>query len=537
MLSIATPELLAICIFGLSLVAVLSGNSPLKGIIACCIGLAFTTIGDDSQTATLRWTFNTLYLYDGIPIIPVALGLFATPQMAELAIMRRNISSDSRPAGRWAQIEGVKSSFKNIFLIFRCSGIGALLGAIPGIGAPVIDWIAYAHAKRTEKGADKSFGKGDVRGVIASESSNNAKEGGALIPTIVFGVPGSASMAILLGAFLIHGIVPGPEMLTENLDITYVMVWSIVLANILGAGICFLFANQLARVAQIPTGILVPIVLSFVFVGAFQSSGQWGDIYLLLGFGVLGFVMKQLGWPRPPLMLGFVLGGLLERYSFISISRYGAEWVLRPMVLTMLVLTAVGILYPLLRNLIAGKKNRKQPRVFRFRRDQLDAELIFIIALFAIFTAVFTTSSSWDWAARIFPQSVALISIAGLLAYTGIKLYATRTTDDLIPAPSTDQERVSSGFPTRRLFTFSLWCLLFFVAASLLGFLVSLFLVTLFYIRYEGRESWRLASLVSGTLFLLSYILFHMALRMDWPHSIIGNIFPDLRAIMWTGIF
>ena len=213
-----------------------------------------------------------------------------------------------------------------MWLVCRCATIGAGLGAVPGIGASVVDWIAYGHAARTEKDADISFGKGDVRGVIASESSNNAKEGGALVPTIAFGVPGSASMALILGAFLIHGLVPGPDMVTKNLDVTYTMVWSVAVANILGAGICFTFANQLAKLALIRPGILVPIVLAVVFVGAFQGSRQWGDIWALLGFGLLGFIMKRLRWPRPPLVLGFVLGGLVERYMFISVERYGAQW-------------------------------------------------------------------------------------------------------------------------------------------------------------------------------------------------------------------
>ena len=129
-----------------------------------------------------------------------------------------------------------------------------------------------------------------------------------MVPTIAFGVPGSASMALILGAFLIHGLVPGPDMVTKNLDVTYTMVWSVAVANLIGAGICFTFANQLAKLALIRPGILVPIVLAIVFVGAFQGSRQWGDIWALLGFGLLGFIMKRLRWPRPPLVLGFVVG-------------------------------------------------------------------------------------------------------------------------------------------------------------------------------------------------------------------------------------
>ena len=142
------------------------------------------------------------------------------------------------------------------------------------------------------------------------------------MPTVAFGVPSGAGMAILLGAFLIHGLVPGPDMLTKNLDITYSMVWSIALANILGAGLCFAFSGQLAKLATLRYTLIMPCVLSLIYIGAFEGTRQWGDLYSLLFFGLLGWAMKQFRWPRPPLVLGFILGSIIERYMFISIERY-----------------------------------------------------------------------------------------------------------------------------------------------------------------------------------------------------------------------
>src|SRR5258706_6684065 len=204
------------------------------------------------------------------------------------------------------------------------------MGMIPDIGAAVIDWLSYGHALRTEKGAQKSFGTGDVGGVIAAESATNSREGGALVPTVVFGVPSSAGMAILLGAFLIHGLVPGPDMLTKNLAITYSMVWSIAIANILGSGLCFLFSSQFAKIATLRYSLILPVVLCLVYIGAFEGTRQWGDLYSLLFFGILAWGMKHFKWPRPPLVLGFILGSILERYLFISIERYGIGWMTRP---------------------------------------------------------------------------------------------------------------------------------------------------------------------------------------------------------------
>jgi TctA family transporter len=402
MLFIGTPELLAICILGLSLVATLSGGAPLKGLAAGCIGLMVATIGEEAQTGEVRWAGDMLYLVEGLPIVPLALGLFAIPELASMAIDRSSIASKSdgnfKAEKKWGQLEGVKDVFKNWFLVVRCSAIGSTLGAVPGIGASVIDWIAYGHASRTEKGASETFGKGDVRGVIASESSNNAKEGGALIPTVAFGVPGSASMTLLLGAFLIHGITPGPKMLTSQLDITYTLVWSVALANILGAGICFVFANQLARIALIRSGILVPVVLAVTFIGAFQGSRDWGDIYALLIFGAIGWIMKQKGWPRPPLVLGFVLGGLVENYMFISVNRYGADWLLRPVVMIILAITIFGLLRPYISSYLANRKNAKVTPSgisFGFQKQNFSSDNLFALILFTGFAITLYLSKDW----------------------------------------------------------------------------------------------------------------------------------------------
>ena len=193
----------------------------------------------------------------------------------------------------------------------------------------MIDWIAYGYAQRTEKNSE-TFGTGDVRGVIAPESSNNAKEGGHLVPTIAFGVPAGASMAILLGAFLMKGLTPGPEMLTKRLDVTYTIVWSLTLAHVIGALICLSCSRYLAKISTVRPEILLPIVLALVFVAAYEGSHDWGDLYVLIGFGIVGWIMKRLGWPRPPMVLGIVIGGIFERYLNLSMQLYGIGWLWHP---------------------------------------------------------------------------------------------------------------------------------------------------------------------------------------------------------------
>src|ERR1700749_3031699 len=304
-LYIGSPELLGIAVFGISMVAVLSGNAPLRGLTFACFGMMLRMIGTDPQSGTLRWTMDTLYLWDGLPLVPLTLGIFALPELCDLAIGRAAVVQEGMVLDtKTGMMLGVKDCMTHWFLILRCSWIGSAMGAIPGIGASVIDWISYGHALRTEKGAAQTFGTGDVRGVIAAESATNAREGGALVPTVAFGVASSAGMAILLGAFLVHGLVPGPDMVTKNLDVTYSMVWSIAIANILGSGLCFLLSGQFAKLATLRYSLVLPVVLCFVYIGAFEGKREWGDLYSLLFFGIVGWGLKHFRLPRPPLVLG-----------------------------------------------------------------------------------------------------------------------------------------------------------------------------------------------------------------------------------------
>ena len=572
-LEIGSPELLAICVFGLSLVAVLSGGSPLKGLAGACIGLMVATAGDDPQTGTLRWTFDSLYLWDGLPVVPLALGLFAIPELADMAITKQSISvnaEDQKRDARFGQLDGIRDTFQNWFLVLRCATIGSFLGAVPGIGASVIDWIAYGHAARTEKGAAETFGKGDVRGVIASEASNNAKEGGALVPTIAFGVPGSASMALILGAFLIHGLVPGPEMLTTRLDVTYTLVWSVAIANVLGAGICFAFANQLAKVALIRIGVLAPVVLAITYIGAFQGSRQWGDIYALLIFGLIGWIMKRLRWPRPPLILGFVLGGLVERYMFISVERYGADWLwiwrdfgdgdvrFAPYVPVIFLATLYGVLSPIIKGYRLRAKANRQSSKFGFQKEAINPDFVFALILFGLFATAFGISSGWEFGARLIPQTVAIAAmifigwlvLSAMFIAPGEKVAVEA---DGIPGRgeggtqpvqsdvhfdiSADYGDLSGAEIRRRVINYFLWLLFFFGAAAIVGLLPAMFLFMVGYMRFEGKESWKITLMVGIPVWLVSYMLFHKLLIIPWPQTLVGDWFPVLRTIPELNMF
>ncbi|MBW2065531.1 MAG: tripartite tricarboxylate transporter permease [Deltaproteobacteria bacterium] len=340
------PELFMLTILGLSMVGAISGNEPIKGLLVGGFGLFLGMVGLDPRMGVERWTFGQLYLWDGLPLIPIGLGIFALPEIGDLVIRGTKIAEVPKEVMKGASI-GVRDVFKNYFLMIRSAIIGTWIGAIPGLGGAVADWVSYGHALQTEKGATNTFGKGDVRGVIASETSNNAKEGGALIPTLAFGVPGSASMALILGGFMIQGITPGPDMLSKHLDLTFLMVWSIIFANIMGAGICLVLTKWIAKLCFINVHRLMPPILVAVFLASFQMKRSLGDLIVLLSVGSLGWLMKRFDWPRPPLILGFILSRIAENYFFISLDRYGPEFFLRPIVLIISVIILVTLYYGL----------------------------------------------------------------------------------------------------------------------------------------------------------------------------------------------
>ena len=341
-LSFKSPEFLALALLGITFLASLSGNSKLKGMLAGGLGLILAMVGLDPQSGMPRYTLGMPQLWDGIGIVPVTVGLFALPEVVDLWVRGTSIaeSRTGRIGGVW---QGVKDTFKYWGTTVRCSIIGAFIGVIPGLGAGVSQWVAYGHA--VQSASDKSrFGFGDVRGVLGPGAANNSGLGGALVPTIAFGVPGNVVMAILLGAFLVQGLVPGPSMLTENLTLTFTFVWFIVIANIITVAFCFLFLNQLARLTHVRGSLLIPGIVLLVFLGGYAGTNSMLDVGITLLFGAVGLVMVYIDWPRPPLILGLVLGGLVERNFFISYELHGLTFLWRPIVAVTLVI-AFGVLF------------------------------------------------------------------------------------------------------------------------------------------------------------------------------------------------
>lgn len=341
-LAFGSPEFFMLSVLGLIMVGAVSGNAISKGIAAAVLGLMLSQIGFPVASSVPRYWFNMTDLLDGLPLVPIVLGLFGLPEMMDLAARRTAIAhiDDSR-AENDSIMNGIRAAFEHRWLVIRSSLLGVYIGMLPGIGSSVVDWLAYGYAVQSAK--DKSqFGKGDIRGVIAPESANNAVLGGALIPTIAFGIPGSGAMAILLGALTIHGFVPGRSMLGENLDITFSMVWTIIIANVIGAAVLMVWGRQVARMAFVDGNLIVPAVVIFIFMGSWLWSPGMFTWTVLLGVGLVGYMMKAAGWPRPPFILGFVLGPIIENAMAITYQTYEPmEVVTRPQFLILLLIVAI----------------------------------------------------------------------------------------------------------------------------------------------------------------------------------------------------
>ncbi|WP_270727526.1 tripartite tricarboxylate transporter permease [Shimia sp. Alg240-R146] len=355
-LAFGLPEMLMITILGLSMVAVLAGRYALKGLAAAGLGLMIGTIGEADAGGSLRMSsYDLPYLTDGLKLVIVGLGIFAIPEIVSLLRQDRSIAKGAQLGGGW--LDGVRDWFANIWLSVRCSIIGVVVGVIPGLGGSVVDWIAYGHAVQTTK--DKSnFGKGEVRGVIGPESSNNAKEGGGLVPTLLFGIPGSGSMAIFIGAVALLGsgsIEVGPGMLKNNLDITYSIVWLLALANVVGTVLCIAASGGIAKLTTIRFTYLAPFLFMLISFAAFQSGQNFEDLLALFVIGLIGIFLRRFDWSRPAFLIGFVLSNPVEKFTnqafqiasfrFRKSFDQGIEYIFSPIVIVLIVITVVSVFF------------------------------------------------------------------------------------------------------------------------------------------------------------------------------------------------
>lgn len=339
-LNFSYSEIAAMALFGVAMVSVLSFGAMLKGISAGMIGIFLSTVGTHWSSATERYTFDLLNLSEGLPLIAVTLGIFALPEVLDLSATRKSVAAkETAVISNREVFEGAKEGLRYWRVTIRQSLFGVFFGAVPGIGSSVIDWLSYALGIALSK--DKSqFGKGSLEGVIFAESAQNAKEGGQAIPTLAFGVPGGLAWVFVLFAMISYGIAPGPQMLGKHADITIMIAVSFGIGNLLVALLGLALTGQLAKLTTVPYVAIGAVIIPISFLSAFQAGDGWFGILVLLIFTPIGLAMKAFKWPRAPLILGFILGGVIELNLESALGAHGAiSFITRPITLALILIT------------------------------------------------------------------------------------------------------------------------------------------------------------------------------------------------------
>ncbi len=514
-----TAELFMLAVLGISMVGVLSGRCIWKGVASCGLGLVVGSIGGAPATGEERLVFGVDYLGDGIPLVVVGLGIFALPEVVDLLRGAGAISRAHALGTGW--LGGLRDMIRYRWLCLRCAGIGTLIGAIPGLGGSVVDWIAYGHVVQTAR--DKSqFGSGDIRGVLAPESANNAKEGGGLIPTLLFGIPGSGSMAVFIGGLVLIGLEPSPRLLTAELSTTYTIVWSLALANVVGAGLCLLLSPAIARLTTLRYHLLAPFMLMVISFAAFQASRDLMDFVALVAVGLLGVGMRRFGWSRPAMLIGFVLADQVETYLYQAIQFHEWGFATRPGVLIIAAIIVASIWLGA-RNRPRGESDADAPR--RDARN-LTPQLLFAGFVTAVFVLSLGDSLRHSLLGAVFPASVGVVMLgASLVVLRGIRqsMGGPNAYNEDGERPGVEGHRP----PDKGIWYYLNWLLALLGVTALAGFFISLNLFFIAFLRKEARVGWTRAVLLTGMADLMLMFLSWL-MTLDLPEGLLQHTVAGL---------
>ena len=549
-LSIGSSEFFMLALLGITFVASLSGGNMSKGLCTGAFGLVLATIGLDPIESVPRFTLDpligedaALFLWDGLSLVSVTVGLFAIPEIIELSVQGSSIARQS-PTGKLGGVmQGIMDTFRHWKLVLACSAIGSYIGLIPGLGGGPAQWVAYAHAVQSSPGDKSRFGKGAIEGVLGPGAANNSKEGGSLVPTIAFGVPGSVSMAILLGAFIIQGIVPGPDLLdpAKHLNLTFSFVWIIVVSNIITVAVCLLFLNQLAKITLVKGTFLIPFLLLLIYLGGFAVNNAFGDMLMVLIFGAVGWLMVRFDWQRPPLLLGLVLGGIAENNLFIATKVYGVGFMLRPGVLLISLLILAGLFYPMFQAYRERKRAERHEAAFAvpgitktveaISRNERMANGIFAFCFVALFAYVlrecFFGFGADEERAALFPVVVglpafvisAVVFVKEIMKTTRVVVHGEEGVEEV--------EEISPQETRRRTAAISAWVVGFFLSIWLLGFVLSSLVATFLYLKFGAGERWPITIILTAAAYLFFAGIFDRMLHLPFPT---GDLF------VWLGL-
>jgi len=354
-LKFSPADYFALALFGLATVASMGRGNVLKALVAILFGLLIKTVGIDPISGVSRFTFGSDTLYDGFTLIPALIGLFA------VSVVFAKVEKWTGLDRTMDKIDSKLPSFKEFMTtkmtILRSSVIGTIIGIFPGAGATIAAFISYDVSKRASK-KPEMFGKGSLEGVAAAEGANSSSVGGALVPLLALGIPGSATDAVLLGAFMLHDLVPGPLLFRDNPEIVYGIFAALIVANIIMLFLGLYGNRVFIKVVSVPEAILYPMILAIAIIGSFAVSGSMFDVGACIGFGIIGWIFKRYGYPVAPVVLGIVLGDMVEENfrRAVIMDGYGAFF-RDKLAFIVLLLALLSFIYPLVKQWRERKKS------------------------------------------------------------------------------------------------------------------------------------------------------------------------------------
>ncbi|HYK79909.1 MAG TPA: tripartite tricarboxylate transporter permease [Micropepsaceae bacterium] len=361
------PEFFLLAMLGLVIVSTTSRGKLLRGLITGAFGLMVAFIGYNDVSGGERFTYGIEYLWDGVHLVPALIGLFAVAEMINLYVKGGSVSNNPASVKITSMTSGLLETFRHWPTVIRGSLIGTVVGAVPGVGGVVASFLSYSMTVQAAKESEKdSFGKGNIKGVIAPEAAINAKDCSALIPTLAFGIPGGVEMAVFMGILIVHGMQPGPLMLVDHQVEIYGLIWALTASCVLASFVGLLLVRPLARVTLLDSQILVPLVLCVAFAGSYAIDMTIENVVITAIFGVIGYLMIRFDYPRLTIVIALVLGASAERNFHQTMLMSDGQWaiyIVRPICLLLLAGIVILLALPIARGVsqqIAGAKPSAQ---------------------------------------------------------------------------------------------------------------------------------------------------------------------------------
>ncbi|MFC2009817.1 tripartite tricarboxylate transporter permease [Chloroflexota bacterium] len=543
-LAFSYPEFFWLVMFGLACVALAAKGNMIKGLLAGGLGISLSLVGYNAAVNATRFAGKSWYLYDGIPLVPFLIGLFAVSELIRFTIRGGAISSEKVSGKMTGLMDGVKEVFRHKITFLRSSLIGTAIGIIPGVGGTQASFIAYTTAMQASKHPE-TFGTGDPEGVIASEAANDAKDGGALLPTLAFGIPGSPLMAMLMGAFILHGIVPGPLLTRQHLDIVWVLVFGLVISNVLASTLGLILSPYLAKITNIKVSYVTPIVLVLCATGAYVIRGNIWDVALMVVFGFFGYAMSKFGFPTICLAMGYLLGAIAERgFHQTLMSSWGSytPFFIRPISFTLIILLIIVVVFPLFASYRHKKKAESQGQEAKQEIKTEKAGSLyrkgsfwFTVLLLVIGMIFVLLSFNYKPVPRLIPFLIGIPTVMlTVLVLIGeryprlISVFNVGVTD-VNKMVDRGASRISQKEEMKKVLTMLLWIGGLFILIFLAGYVIATTAFVFLFLKIHGRINWFITIAMALVMGGILYFGFETLMRINMFKGILfGAYLPPL---------